>query len=619
MLTLLRIIGRIVLWSCAILGGLMIAAVAAGALAWLWLPQVERQSLPDAMVLEFNTADGIVEKQSDSPFAWAAKSKVLALPDLVRGLEAAARDSRVKGVVARLGTGDLGLAQVQEIRDAVLAFRRQGKFAVAFAETFGETGDANVHYYLATAFDSIYVQPSGSIDLNGIRLENPFLSEALQEIGVAVEMDRRAEYKSAMETFTEPALTEPSRQNLQRLVDGWVQQIADGIAATRPGFTAETARQLIDNGPYLAEDALARGLVDGLLYWSSVGDEVDQRSGGASWTAFNDYAAALDRAPGDAPLVALVHGIGPVTLATSENDPVFGTVTMGSDTVADALRTAVDDPDVAAILFRVDSPGGSYVAADTIWAEVKRARDLGKPVIVSMGNVAGSGGYFVAAAADTIVAQPATITGSIGVFAIIPTFQRTLAELGVNADGVKSTPFSGAPDVLDGITPEVGALLQASVEDMYARFLRIVGAARKLPVERVNEIGQGRVWDGGTARQLKLVDHFGGLDAAVAAAAKRAGLQPDKVRTVDVEVAPPLPLQLLNSLFSSDKGETAPPDALTRLARVQQLRNLSMLAETTAIASGPSMQARCIACAGLRGAPAAAKTPPPAWLKWLLQ
>src|SRR5690606_30096941 len=153
--------------------------------------------------------------------------------------------------------------------------------------------------------------------------------------------------------------------------------------------------------------------------------------------------------------------------------------------------------------------------------------------------VAASGGYWIATAADEIFAQPSTITGSIGVFAIIPTFQNTLAELGIHTDGVKSTPFSGAPDILDGITPEVGALLQASVEDMYSRFMRIVGASRKLPVERVDQIGQGRVWDGGTARQLKLIDQFGGLDAAVAAAAKRAGLDPDKARTVDIEVAPP--------------------------------------------------------------------------------
>lgn len=572
MLTLLRIIGRIVLWGCAVLGGLVIAAVAAGAVAWLWLPQMERQSLPDAMVLEFNTADGIVEKHSGSPFAWAAKSDALALPDLVRGLEAAARDSRVKGVVARLGTGDLGLAQVQEIRDAVLAFRRQGKFAVAFAETFGETGDANAHYYLATAFDSIYVQPSGSIDLNGIRLENPFLSEALQDIGVAVEMDRRAEYKSAMETFTEPALTEPSRQNLQRLVDGWVQQIADGIAATRPGFTPATARELIDNGPYLAEDALARGLIDGLLYWSAVGDEVDQRSGGASWTALSDYAAALTGGSGDAPLIALVHGIGPVTLATSEDDPVFGTVTMGSDTVAGALRAAVDDPDVAAIIFRIDSPGGSYVAADTIWAEVKRARDLGKPVIVSMGNVAGSGGYFVAASADTIVAQPGTITGSIGVFGGKFVLTGLWEKLGIGWDGVQAGANAGMNSPNQPYTETGWAYLQHSLDRIYADFTGKVAAGRNLPPERVEAAARGQVWTGRDAQELGLVDELGGYAVALARAREAAGLGAEAPVRLEPYPKPEPPLeQLFDRLLGSGLIDQQAEARLELLARIAAL------------------------------------------------
>jgi len=245
-LRIFRVIGRIILWSFAVVGGVLFLGLVAAVLSWWWLPEIEQQRLPEAIVLEFNTADGIVEKRSDSPFAWVADGDVIALPDLVRGLDAAGRDPRVKGLAVHLGSGNLGFAQVQEIRDAVLAFRRQGKFAIAFAETFGEAGDGNLHYYLATAFGSIYLQPSGDINLTGISLENPFLKQALDEIGVVAEMDRRAEYKSAMETFTEPALTEPSRQNLQLLVDSWVDQIAAGIAETRPGFDPARARALID-------------------------------------------------------------------------------------------------------------------------------------------------------------------------------------------------------------------------------------------------------------------------------------------------------------------------------------------------------------------------------------
>lgn len=569
MLTVLRVIGRILLWGCAIVGGLMIASILAGALVWLWLPQVERQRLPQAMVLEFNTADGIVEKHPDTLLAWAADSNIIALPDLVRGLDAAARDPRVKGVVARLGNGGLGLAQVQEIRDAVLAFRRQGKFAVAFAETFGELGDANIHYYLATAFDSIYVQPSGSIDLNGIRLENPFLERALQDIGVSAEMDRRAEYKSAMETFTEPALTEPSRQNLQRLVDGWVRQIADGIAATRPGFDPAEARQLIDGGPYLAEDALTRGLIDGQLYWSGVKDEVDNRSGAAAWIAFNDYARASAGPPHDAPLVALVHGIGPVTLATSEKDPVFGTVTMGSDTVAGALRAATDDPEVAAILFRIDSPGGSYVASDTIWAEVKRARDLGKPVIVSMGNVAGSGGYFVAAAADTIVAHPATITGSIGVFGGKFVLSGLWEKLGVGWDGVQAGTNAGLNSPNESYTESGWAYLQHSLDRIYADFTGKVAAGRDLPPERVEAAARGQVWTGADAKELGLVDELGGYTVAIARAREAAGIDAEAPVRLEPYPKPKPPFeQLLGSLMGSSLLDQQAQVRLALLARI---------------------------------------------------
>ncbi len=591
MRTVLRVVGRIILWGLAAIGGLMVVGALAAGLSLLWLPEFEQERLPETMVLEFDTGDGVVEKLSDSPIAWAAGGDTIALPDLVRGLDSAGRDPRVKGLVVHLGSGNLGFAQVQEIRDAVLAFRRQGKFAIAFAETFGETGNGNIHYYLATAFDSIYMQPSGDIDLTGVNLETPFVKTAFDEIGITAEMDRRAEYKSAMETFTQPALTEPSRQNLQRLVDAWVGQIADGIAATRPGFDQAKARALIDRGPYLGQDALERGLVDALVYRDSVEREADDRSATAPRLALADYARALPPPPGDAPLIALIHGIGPVTLAASEDDPLFGEVSMGSETVAGALRQAIDDPEVVAILFRVDSPGGSYVASDTIWAEVQRARLTGKPVIVSMGNVAGSGGYFVAAAARSIVAQPGTITGSIGVFGGKFVLSGLWDKLGVNWDGVQAGANADMNSTNRPYSEAGWAHLQASLDRIYADFTGKVANGRNLPQERVDAIARGQVWSGAEAKELGLIDEVGGLPIAIARAREAAGIAMDQPVRVEPYPKPSHRIgDLLRKLLGSglvDQGSRARLALLARLAAV-----LEPVAETLTGGDGGALRMR---------------------------
>jgi protease-4 len=578
----LRVIGRIILWSFAVVGGVLIVGVIAAALSWRFLPAIEQERLPESIVLEFNTGDGVVEKLSDSPFAWAAAGDMIALPDLVRGLDAAGRDPRVKGLLVHLGAGELGLAQAQEIRDAVLAFRRQGKFAIAFAETFGEAGNGNIHYYLATAFDTIYMQPSGDIDLTGFRLENPFLKEAFDEIGVTAEMARRAEYKSAMETFTEPALTEPSRQNLQQLVDSWVDQLAAGIASTRSGFDEEKARRLIDNGPYMADDALSQGLVEDLVYWHDAESEADRRSASATYVHLLNYVGALAAPPQSAPLIAVIHGVGPVTLSTSKNDPLFGSVTMGSDTVAGALRQAIDDPNVSAILFRVDSPGGSYVAADTIWAEVRRARDVGKPVVVSMGNVAGSGGYFVAAPATAIVAQPGTITGSIGVFGGKFVLDGLWEKLGVNWDGVQAGANAGFNSVNEPYTEEGWARLQRSLDRIYADFTDKVAQGRNLPADRVELVARGQVWTGADAKEIGLVDEVGGYPVAIARAKQAAGIGAEDPVRVEIYPRQHRPFnELLRDLMGSGFV-----DAGTR-ARLELLERLSAVLEPLAKALAP--------------------------------
>ncbi len=586
-------------------------------------------TVPQGSALVLNI-EGYVVDQAQDPDPLAMLTGAPSLPgeteaaDVINAINAAAKDKRVKALVLDLdGFWGGGLANLQSIGSALKAFKASNKKVYAFSSAYLDDG-----YYLASYADEVWLAPLGAVLLTGPGGSGLYFKDALDKLKVDVNVFRVGTFKSAVEPFTRTDSSPEAKAADQALVDSLWETWMTDVSAQRAragvrAYMQDLPRFLAASGGGFSQAALKSGMVDrigtrvafGEMLAKAVGAGSDTGPGRFNGIAFADYhyANSGTNALGGGDAVGVVYVSGDIV----DGEAPAGTA--GGQTIAALIDEALSDDSIKALVVRIDSPGGSVTASEQVREALMTAKSQGLPVVASFGSVAASGGYWIATAADEIYAQPSTITGSIGVFAIIPTFQRTLAELGVHTDGVKSTPFSGSPDVLDGITPEVGALLQASVEDMYARFMRIVGAARKLPVERVNEIGQGRVWDGGTAHQLKLVDHFGGLDAAVAAAAKRAGLQPDAVRTVDLEVTPPLPLQLLNSLFSSDKGETAPPDALTRLARTQQLRNLAILSETSAIASGPSMQARCISCAGLRPSVAAAQTPPPAWLKWLLK
>ena len=419
--------------------------------------------------------------------------------DLVTGLEAAAGDDRVKGLVAHVGSGPLNMAYAQEIRDAVKAFRAKGKFAVAFAETFGEVGDGNTHYYLATAFDEIWLQPSGDVNLVGFSLEQPFMVDTLNFIGVTAQIDQREEYKGLADPFTKSSMPAPIRENLQRLVSSWLGQVAQGIAE-RGKFDADAARSLVDRGPFLASQAQAEKLIDKIGYWNDLAKAVNDRAGKeASWFPLEDYAANLAAPGDDAPRIALVYGIGAVQLSTGEGDGLFGPAAMESTAVAKAIRDAVDDTGVRAIIFRVDSPGGSYVASDTIWREVQRARDLGKPVIVSMGDVAASGGYFVSAPATKIVAQPGTITGSIGVAGGKVVFAGLWNTLRLNWDGVKAGANADIESVHRPFSNDGWARMQEGLDRVYADFTQKVAAGRK-PADRE---GPGRRQGPGLDRQRR--------------------------------------------------------------------------------------------------------------------
>ncbi len=517
----------------ATLGFLMVAGIAS---AWLLLERVDplrasKDPLPEAMVLTFDLADGLIEVKPDNPLARASLGRATVLRDMLDTLEAAGADPRVKGLFVRLGRGAPGLASVQELRDAVIDFRARGKFAIAFAETFGEAGNGTQHYYLASAFGHVWLQPSGDVGLTGFSLQSPFLRGILDDIGIEPQIGQRGPYKGAAAFVTETALPAPQRANLQRLLDSSLEQVTAGIASAR-GLSTDTVAHLIDTAPLDAKRALAAGLIDKLGYLDAAEDAALSAAGildgsRKSFVTLSGYDQRRDVPEPSGETLALIHGLGPVVLDGGENDPIFGRLSMGADTLSAAFRAAAAAPDVKAIVFRVDSPGGSYVASDTIWHEVKRAQDGGVPVIVSMGGVAASGGYFVAAPAQAIVAQPGTITGSIGVITGKMVLAGLWDRLGVKWDGVKAGVRADLWSPNRKFTAAEWTQVQASLDRVYADFTSKVAEGRGMPIEQVLSAAEGRVWTGADALELGLVDALGGYRKAFALAREAAGLDPE--------------------------------------------------------------------------------------------
>jgi protease IV len=466
--------------------------------------------------------------------------------------------------VARVGGRGIGLAAVQDLRRAVREFAAAGKVTIAWADSFGEFSAGNVQYYLATAFDEIWLQPSGDLGLTGIAVERVFLRGALDKIGADFQVAKRHEFKSAAEQLTERGYSEPARQETERLTASITEQLATAIGKRR-GIAPEQVRSLIDSGPFLATQALAHGLVDRLGYRDEVYAAARKHAGpGAVLQYLGRYQrgkvlaervrktarSPLVRRP--EPVVALILATGPIRRGRSGRGPLGGS--MGSDTIAHAIRTAARDEQVRAILLRVNSPGGSYVASDTIWREVVRARAGGTPVVVSMGDVAASGGYYISMAADVIVAQPGTVTGSIGVLTGKPVVGAALNRAGVTSDLVTQGQHAAMFSPQHPFSSDEWALVNDWLDHIYADFTGKVAEGRGMTQPQVHELARGRVWTGADAVERGLVDELGGLERAATIARKRAGLP----ATAELRVYPrSRPLDRLRPASSSQSATAA--------------------------------------------------------------
>ncbi len=491
------------------------------------------------LILELDLTEGLLETKPSDPLSAVLSRHQPTVTDILTGLRLARDDQRVKALVVKVGGRPIGLGVVQELRQAIKRFGESGKPTFAWAETFGEFAAGNVPYYLATAFGTIFLQPSGDVGLTGLAVERVFLRGALDKLGVTMDVGARHEFKSAAEQLTERGFTEPAREATRRMAESVTDQLTDAIAQ-RKDLSLDEATALINNGPYVAAQAIEAGLVDALGYRDEVYSAVRKKVKATEETGllylarYQRYKEMTNRLKqlsqrglqsGGQPAVALIQASGAIRRGRSgRGGPLSRGSAMGSDSMTATLRAATRDPHIKAIVLRVNSPGGSYVASDSIWREVVRARNAGKPVVVSMSDVAASGGYFISMAADAIVAQPGTITGSIGVITAKPVLSEAYGKIGVSTDSVVLGKHAGMFSTAHPFTSEEWQLVDTWLDRIYADFTGKVAAGRGMSADRVHELARGRVWTGADAKDSGLVDELGGIEEATAIARRRAGL-----------------------------------------------------------------------------------------------
>lgn len=447
--------------------------------------------------------------------------------DVVRALDGAASDDRVKAVVIDmttfLGGGQVHLKDIAAAMDRV---RQAKKPVLTYA-----MGYADDHMLLAAHASEVWMDPQGMAVIAGPGGNNLYYAGLLEKLSIKARIYRVGAFKSAVEPYSRNSMSDEARSNAAGLYGALWEEYKANIAKARPKLqlarvTGDPLAWIEGSGGDMAKAALGAGMVDKLGDRAQFGARVAEIAGEDPWDKTPGSFAASELAPYLADLGAIKQGkaIGVVTIAGEIVDGEAGPGTAGGTRIADLLDEALSR-DLAGLVVRVDSPGGSVTASEEIRRAIQRHRDRKIPVAVSFANVAASGGYWVATSSDRIFAEPDTITGSIGVFAVIPTFEDAAAEIGVTSDGYRTTDLSGQPDFLGGFTPAMDALLQNSIGNTYAKFLGRVSQARRLPVERVEQVAQGQVWDGGTARQIGLVDEFGGLTEALGWTATKAGMK----------------------------------------------------------------------------------------------
>jgi protease-4 len=609
-----RAIGRLLRWIWSGLDGLrrvlhLVLLLALFAMAW-GLFSRPIPLVPDQAALVIDPQGPLVEQLAGDPVERALARTLRNLPtetllrDVVDAIEAAADDDRISSLYLDLGGLDGGgLAKLEEVAAAIDDFRATGKPVIAYGDYYEQN-----QYYLAAHADEIYLDPMGAVYVDGYANYGVFVKDALDKLSIDVNIFRVGEYKSAVETFSRNDMSPAEREESLAWLGSLWNTYKTGVAAARefePGrlqaYADDAPATLRKAGGDLAKMSLDAGLVTSLKGRLEVEDRLAQLTGEDEDTHsyvgvdFSSYLANVDSgqalAKGSAQKLAVIVASGDIV--PGEEAPGM----IGSDTLAAQLRDAARDDAIKAVVLRIDSPGGSVFASDVIRREVEALREAGKPVVASMSSLAASGGYYIAMGADRIVASPATITGSIGVFFMMPTFQRSLERLGVHTDGVGTTALAGEFR-LDRPLGEISRdILQQSVERFYQDFIGRVAKSRKMSVEAVDAVAQGRVWAGTDAKRLGLVDQLGGYGDAIELAARLAKLGDDydvEYFDEDVGISEALGLRvrvalagLVAPLLPAGALPVVPKALVPLFAEAQRLARLSDPA---------SVYAYCLAC-----------------------
>jgi protease IV len=494
--------------------------------------------IPSEATLVLRPSGELQEVPPDDVVGQVFGRDVKTVHGFTENLRKAARDPRIRTVLLMPATLSLPYwGKVQELRDAVLEFRKSGKTVVAFLEYGGDR-----EYYLASAADKVYLLPTSPLDLTGVASYEIFLRGTLDKIGAYPDFLHIGEYKTAVNQLTEKTFTPAHREMSESLNRDMYEQLIRGIAEARKK-SEQDVRALIDQGPFLPEEALRHGLIDDLAYEDQLDDRIPELRDGSREVRRlegDDYQRVRPADIGFRPnsRIAIVYAVGTIVSGRSAFDPVNGAV-VGSETIVEQIRRVRDDRSIAAIILRIDSPGGSSIASDVIWRElmITRDQDRSRPLIASMSDLAASGGYYIAMPAQTIVAHPATLTGSIGIYTGKFALGGTMAKIGVTTETVKSGENADIYSPFAPFSPGQRARVQDYMQGFYENFVEKAAESRKTTPEQIDAVAQGRVWTGRQAREHGLVDELGGLDTAIRIAKERAGIDADE--DVELVVYPP--------------------------------------------------------------------------------
>jgi protease IV len=512
-------------------------------------------------------AGSYLELDIDGVYAEAAPQDIVgrllrgrehALIDLLAMIRTAQVDKRIKGVITRIGRIDSGWAKVQDIRDALLEFKKSGKPLIALIEH--EAGGGNKEYYLGAVADRLYLSPTSTAPLSGLAAQFLFLGGVWEKLDIEMNVEKIREYKTFGDMLGNKEMSAAHREMANSLLDSIDAQLVSGLAQTR-GLEPDAVRALIDRCPVSPEELVAAQLSNGTKYLQDLQDEL---GAGTPLVAMKDYAQVNPNSLGldVGPKIGIVYAVG--MIVTGEGGSGIEGQALGAQALSDALADVADDDDVRAIVMRVDSPGGSALASDLVWRATQAARKK-KPLIVSMSDVAGSGGYYIAAGASRIVAQPGTMTGSIGVVFARPNVRGLLARLGITTETLTRGTFADLDDITTALRPDERQKLIDEMTLVYDVFVSRVAAGRGLTPEQVNDLGRGRVWTGAQAKQNGLVDELGGFTTAVQAAKHAAGIDAKKEVELVFYPKPESLLQHVAALLNARTAAVVPEQLRTVL------------------------------------------------------